>query len=225
MEHISKGRVRLTCVRCSTEFETYLSTAKRREDHTCSLSCARSHWPNRKRERVTLKCERCSSTFEVAKGRDGSGRKPKARFCSVACKNLTQKGAGHPSYIDGRAEARMKCRAVIAQRILEEGKCEECGSTAFLHGHHIKSFAKFPEHRNEPKNIQVLCSECHAAKHPDQARKLFSSVPRSGSDIECSECATKFYVKKSHLDLRRTCSRVCAANRIRRLARLSLANG
>lgn len=204
------GRVQLICAHCSKPFETYRSHANRRSDTTCSLSCARSRWPNRKRNRVSLNCEQCGAEFQVAPSRAGGGKKPKARFCSENCRNEKQKGAGHPAFIDGRAEARMKCRKVIAQRILQEGRCEECGSTESLHGHHIKSFAKYPDLRMEPTNIQVLCSRCHAGKHPGQARKLFKGVARSGVTKTCPQCSKEFYVKKSHSAIRVTCSVPCS---------------
>lgn len=210
MEMISKGRVRLTCAHCSKPFETYLSHAKRRAQTTCSLSCARRHWPNRKSERVHVSCENCSTLFEVSKHRAFGIGRPKARFCSDKCKNEAQKGAGHPAYIDGRAEARMLCRKVIGQRIAEEGCCQECGATDFLHGHHIKSFAEYPDLRMDPDNIQVLCRSCHADKHPHQARKLFKGVARSGETKTCPQCEKQFYVKKSHAAARITCSVECS---------------
>ena len=210
MQIATSGRVRLNCAQCSKEFETYRSHANRRPFLTCSLSCARSYFPSKKRIRVYLACENCGCQFDVPVGRSTGEKRPKARFCSKECKDGFQKGNNHPAYIDGRAEARAQCRKVIAKRIFEEGRCEECGSTAFLHGHHIKPFSTHPELRDEPSNIQVLCRECHANKHPHQARKLFKGVARSGITKACPICSTEFYVKRSHIALRTTCSRGCA---------------
>lgn len=200
-----KRRTVFTCVACGKRFELQNCVARRRADHACSLSCARAAWPNRRQERVTLECERCKAPFEVAKGRAGGGNKPKARFCSKACKDATLKGRTHPNFIDGRAEARREARKVIAKRIFEEGKCEECGSTDRLHGHHIKHFATHPDLRNEPSNIQVLCAVCHAAKHPNQANHLFRGNGHSGEMRNCPICARPFYTKPSHIGRKKTC--------------------
>lgn len=209
MEFITPGKVRLNCSHCDKLFVTFLSVAVRRPDPTCSLSCARARWPNKSRQRVTVSCEVCRKPFEVTQGRADGAKRSRARFCSNACKNKKQRGEGHPRYIDGRAKARAECRKVIEQCIRDKERCEECGATGYLHGHHIKPFATHPQLRNEPSNIQVLCNACHAAKHPDQARKLFKGVPRRGSTLTCPICSTLFYVRLSHLGSRRTCSRGC----------------
>lgn len=43
--------------------------------------------------------------------------------------------------------------------------CECCGVKTSLHVHHVKSFAKFPELRYDPKNSEVLCPKCHREEH------------------------------------------------------------
>jgi len=43
--------------------------------------------------------------------------------------------------------------------------CGHCGHVTVLHVHHVKSFAKFPESRFDPKNSEVLCSKCHYSRH------------------------------------------------------------
>ena len=209
MELISKGRVRLTCGNCKKAFETYLSVAKRGPIHACSLSCARALFPSKKRERTNMECEVCGGAFEVVKGRSGDGRKPKARFCSIACKNRKLRGSGHPLYIDGRTRDRAQFRKVMNKRVREEGRCQECGATGYLHAHHIKPYATHPELRGEPSNIIVLCPPCHANKHPNQASHLFKGIPRSGETRNCPVCGRDFYVKPSHSGTRKTCSHSC----------------
>lgn len=44
-------------------------------------------------------------------------------------------------------------------------ECECCGVRIRLHVHHVKSFAKFPEHRFDPANSEVLCPKCHHTRH------------------------------------------------------------
>ena len=44
-------------------------------------------------------------------------------------------------------------------------ECDCCGVKISLHVHHIKSFAKFPDVRYDPKNSEVLCPKCHRKAH------------------------------------------------------------
>lgn len=208
VEHGKRGAAvgTFVCPVCSTSFTRYLCEV-RRHPPTCSSACKMRLRPTKPRLRANVCCEVCKREFEVKRFR--SSGKRRARFCSDACKNTGQKGVGHPQWKGGIAEARRDSRKVIAKRILEEGRCEECGSAEFLHGHHIKPFAEYPELRNEPSNIQVLCAKCHSAKHPHQARHLYRGVPRSGVTKDCPVCGTPFYVKRSHAAARKTCSKEC----------------
>lgn len=43
--------------------------------------------------------------------------------------------------------------------------CGCCGHEIKLHVHHLKSFAKFPDHRFDPANSEVLCPNCHNSRH------------------------------------------------------------
>lgn len=43
--------------------------------------------------------------------------------------------------------------------------CKHCGHKVVLHVHHKLSFSRFPEHRFDPKNSEVLCSKCHSSRH------------------------------------------------------------
>lgn len=62
---------------------------------------------------------------------------------------------------------------------------------------------------NNPDNLQVMSASEHAKRHPQI---------RTGIEKTCEVCGRKFYVKPSHLKVRRTCSFSCAGtigNRIR----------
>lgn len=44
--------------------------------------------------------------------------------------------------------------------------CQICGQRGgYLHCHHIKEWAKYPELRYEPDNCITLCRECHYKQH------------------------------------------------------------
>ena len=43
--------------------------------------------------------------------------------------------------------------------------CRICGSKEYVHAHHIKSYAKYPDLRHEVENGITLCSACHRKMH------------------------------------------------------------
>lgn len=207
MVFVSKGRVKLVCPQCQQEFVTFLSVATRPGTHCCSMRCEHQMHPRRPKQRVRLICAHCSAPFDVIPKRANT-----ARYCSRACANAHQVGENAANYKHGESGARSSSyRTAIAIRVREEGCCERCGATENLHGHHIKSFAEYPELRNNPSNIEVLCGSCHAAEHPNQANMLIRPRVRSGKTHACLACGAPFYVKPSHEDgSRKFCSRKCA---------------
>lgn len=60
------------------------------------------------------------------------------------------------------ARAGHKCESC---GVAQDQECECCGLKIKLHVHHVKSFSKFPEHRYDPMNSEVLCPKCHRAEH------------------------------------------------------------
>ena len=88
-------------------------------------------------------------------------------------------GPNHPKWNGGSSERTYKSRRVIADVIKERGKCEECGVTNDLQGHHIKSHSQHPVERTNPNNIQVLCRICHSTKHPKLAQFILSGMVHS----------------------------------------------
>jgi 5-methylcytosine-specific restriction endonuclease McrA len=102
----------------------------------------------------TARCARCGNEFNRRPGATAN------KYCSRECQLLGR--------WDGRrslTKTRDGERQIIRERIKEIGKCEECGSTDELHGHHKISKAERPDLRKDPNNIQILCAQCHAKKH------------------------------------------------------------
>ena len=54
--------------------------------------------------------------------------------------------------------------------------CQECGLKGmYLHAHHIKPFASYPELRFKIENGQTLCKNCHAQLHARLRNILITS--------------------------------------------------
>ena len=51
------------------------------------------------------------------------------------------------------------------KEVLKRGKCEKCGAKEHLEAHHIIKWTDYPKGRNDPKNGQCLCHECHTNEH------------------------------------------------------------
>lgn len=144
-------------------------------------------------------CKLCGHTFE---------RPVKvASYCSLRCTCAVARMArvwqvaSDPARSAIRKE-RAASRKIVKRRVEEEGRCQECSSTEQLHGHHIKPFAKYPDLRNDPANIKVLCWRCHAKEHPPWLAGLIQTPRmRRGSYIECLRCGGSRYV--TSIDIRR----------------------
>jgi 5-methylcytosine-specific restriction endonuclease McrA len=118
-------------------------------------------------------CKECNKHFQIRKGRGGTGE-----YCSIHClataRGRSMRGPNHHKWNNGSSERTYASRKTIYQMVAERGKCEECGSTEFLQGHHIKSHSSEPTLRADPKNIQVLCKFCHANKHPKLSKFILA---------------------------------------------------
>ena len=79
-------------------------------------------------------------------------------------KNLEARrsGAYKQWKLESLARANNQCQECGVKR---GAICPCCGVKASLHVHHVLAFAKFPEHRFDPDNSEVLCSKCHHSRH------------------------------------------------------------
>lgn len=119
------------------------------------------------------------------------------KTCSWECrvkrlvgKNAPNYGGGeklrgelNPNYKDGLANVRAKTRDVGAmakwrRRVFEKDgyKCVRCGfdKGKILNAHHIKPYAKYPNHRTDVDNGVTLCNPCHKWVHSkNNTEKIF----------------------------------------------------
>ncbi len=96
------------------------------------------------------------------------------RKMSEAMKKRVAEGK-HNFYIDGRTPINKAIRGSVEFKIWKDSvfrrdnyTCQECGARSgstgkrvYLHAHHIKPFAHYPELRFDINNGQTLCKECH----------------------------------------------------------------
>jgi hypothetical protein len=171
-----QGSVKMNCEFCGNQFSVFLAHIRRgRNAKFCSRKCAglsKSNTPS-KRSIIQCKCNECKKDFQVRKGYAG-----KKMFCSINCMSIwrgkTMSKESHPNWKGGISDRKWSSRKAISDKIKQVGKCEECGEIENLQGHHIIEHSIAIELRDDCKNIQVLCFECHAKKHPQ-----YSSFIRS----------------------------------------------
>jgi hypothetical protein len=156
---------------------------------------------------LTGTCEHCGQTFQRQKRRDD-----KMLFCSQDCYTagrLRGGGSKHPGWKGGIAERSAAENAVVRRKVREIARCQRCGSTENLCGHHIEHYAKAPERRTDPSNIEVLCASCHALEHPEIKGLVSRPQLRSGRAIPCAVCGKIRYKQPFELAAAKYCSRAC----------------
>jgi 5-methylcytosine-specific restriction endonuclease McrA len=167
-----RGHTTLICAACNAIF-TRPNAHIRGTTHACSRDCSQKLRPRKPKTLLQCICKTCGKQFEVRKGWGGTGE-----YCSIPCLAKTRgekmRGPQHPKWNGGTSKRKHNSRKVIAQIIAEKGKCEECDSTKNLQGHHIKSHSAEPSLRADPTNIQVLCVQCHAEKHPKLSKFILA---------------------------------------------------
>jgi 5-methylcytosine-specific restriction endonuclease McrA len=159
-----RGHIELVCGACGVKF-TRPHAHVRGDTNACSTSCSHKIKPRKQKTLIQCVCKECKTVFQVRKGRGGTNE-----YCSIPClakaRGKKMRNSNHPNWKGGTSERAHSVRKVIYSIVKERGKCEECGTTEHLQGHHIKSHSAEPALRADPQNIQVLCRICHAEKHP-----------------------------------------------------------
>lgn len=165
-----RGRTRLACPVCSKEFSRP-NAHLRGDTACCSQACSRTIKPKKPATIFNYTCQGCGSSFQQRKGYSGP-----ADYCSRPCarKHTVPRGSAHHNWRGGVAERTHAAKRATRERLKEVSKCERCGSTGHLHGHHKLPYSTYPHLRADPKNIEILCIHCHAAEHPSCAALILS---------------------------------------------------
>lgn len=196
----------LICPQCGIQFHRPQCHI-RNATHCCSRSCSGRYQPRSSARFVEFKCEHCGRECRKKAHRAGT-----ARFCDLRCARLATapKRERHSNWKGGISSRSHAVRIAIRDRIKEQGQCERCGSTVHLQGHHRKSHSLFPELRADPANIEILCSSCHAAHHPQLAPMIVHPPKRTGIEIRCAICGVTKYVRPHRVTTAKYCSHACA---------------
>lgn len=102
--------------------------------------------------------------------------RPKSEAFKAYCRTRT--GDKCPTWKGGITPERVRIRNSLELRSWREDvfardghTCQDCnaksekGKTVYLHAHHLKSFAKYPELWFEITNGVTLCKKCHYKRH------------------------------------------------------------
>jgi len=127
------------CILCGKKFWRKPYAIKRGDNKFCSRKCY----------------------FKWQKGKPKIVRNP---FDKRGKNNPNWKGGINPLNKRIRASDNFKLwRLSIFER--DKFTCQECGiSGVYLHAHHIRPFATYPELRFDINNGVTLCKKCHAKK-------------------------------------------------------------
>jgi hypothetical protein len=163
------------CLVCGAPFFTHKAWVRRGYGTYCGRACSDK---GRTKPKITMFPYACLECGVIFYRQLGKGKNP--TFCSMQClgnfNGRRIEGSKHPKWRGGISERPYEVTRVIRRRVAEVGKCEECGSTNNLQGHHVRTYSECPDLRCSSSNIMVLCVICHAQKHPEYSNLMLSKV-------------------------------------------------
>lgn len=187
------------CQFCNNSFRRKKRSERKRR--FCSVACANMA---QKQSLVHSTCLHCGAPFTRSKSRMGM-------YCSDTCSRTrpVAKGVEHWNWNGGISKRARAVGAASQRKVRAVGRCERCGSTENLHGHHIEHFASAPEMGADLANIEVLCSHCHAFEHPKIKNLIMRPPIRDGKEITCLICGRSRYANPCQVARAKYCSRAC----------------
>lgn len=183
-----QSRIEKQCLVCGNKFITHTYRADTAK--FCSKEC----WGNRAKVKT---CANCHKEFTSA---DSYGEK----YCSRACQYQHKRGENSPAWKDGRSliRERARCSAKLAEWrkavYLRDGhKCTICGSTGYIHAHHVIPFSENESLAFDVSNGLTVCEKCHGEIHgKDFSSRRKKTCPTCGKettgrgkDGRCKSCA------------------------------------
>jgi 5-methylcytosine-specific restriction endonuclease McrA len=94
--------------------------------------------------------------------------------CSIECRPPRKEE--HPNWQGGSEKIRQTYEySQWTKAVHDSGDvCASCGASENLSAHHIIPISVEPDKALMPSNGRLLCGECHAERHPDMAKELFT---------------------------------------------------
>jgi hypothetical protein len=199
----------LTCSICLKTFKRYKCHI-RNETHSCSRACSTKIRRKPPKKWIHFTCKKCG---QDAKRRKGSGGT--FEYCSNRCRSLsaTPKGERHPKWKGGVSGRTYRSKRIIRERINEIGRCERCGNTDNLNGHHRRHHSTDIDKREDADNIEVLCSVCHSKEHPGLENWILRPRRRTILSITCVICENTRNVRPYEAATAKYCGRECFQKR------------
>ena len=208
----------LTCPNCGKRFNRPKAHI-RNKTHSCSIACAVKIKSYKPPTFLHGTCKYCGKDFSRRKNRAGT-----MEYCCTQCarNGAAPRGEFHPNWKGGITNRPHSVRIAVKRRVEEIGKCERCGETNNLQGHHKITYADCPDKGADPLNIEVICASCHAKEHPSLAPMITLPRFRTGSIITCIECGKERYIAPHKLKTAKFCSHACQLTHLHRSMRSKL---
>ena len=212
-------RVERTCLECDILFLAKRCEVNRGNALYCCASCARSGSQRKGRGIAFATCLECGRSFSYPFRSRTKNLKKAARTRQFCCNKCTavyfgkrrSASVGPFDHAGKNRKDTLKDQRLLRLIVKESGECCDCGSTEHLEAHHILERHKRPDLRWEPSNIEVLCNDCHAKRHPGIApliRARKTSRKPSPTKI-CATCGNSFKIKGNRYDAAIWCSKKC----------------
>lgn len=208
----------LTCRHCGNDFETYPSHGDRK---FCSRACSdagrtRNVW---NKSLTTLVCETCGAAFDVPPSRVAAG----ARFCSVPCARLVNKGRAPMNAKPRLPKACLQCGVEFFVRSSAAKFCSKACADASRIGQTPWNKTDMVEKRCEMCNSvmtlsaanaerRTFCSKDCADKHKRSITGARHPLYKPKVPMTCEQCGSIVFVKPSLVSRFRFCSRRCAGS-------------
>jgi len=193
-----RAPVRCSCKMCGGEFYARPDDIDAGRGLYCSPKCygaARTSARLERKRQHPFICQGCGKVFI-----DQSRNFPKRQFCSNQCRAKASRQA-----VKAKGKRKWKHRKWSRAVILRDKACARCGARENLQAHHIKSFQRHPELRDDISNGVALCVYCHHSQHPKQPLEQFTKT--GGQAVRyCVVCESPYICRPKQ---QQTCSRRC----------------
>ena len=174
-KHPQRAEIR-TCLVCRKQFRAIKDCNRKKGGRTIKLQkyCSKECWAKRNPPEIKW-CIYCGKKFKTYE------RKRKI-YCSQKCRDLDwrEKKKGEKSHLwkGGKTKQNQILRSRAEYKEWRNGifkrdnwQCQNCGTKSkkgkkvYLHAHHLKSVAEYPELIYEVSNGITLCDKCHHLMH------------------------------------------------------------